>query len=275
MRGSRGDRRLTDEDFGALIERGAGNPLFLQELASPDQAPDAPSKMPDTSSRSSPTRIDGLAPRAPARCAGVRSRRVVLGSAIAAVLEEIRLAVPIGGVGPTRRVRRARSRGPRGVPLPPRAHPRRAPTRGSRSGAGASCTLSGRCGSLEVRTPDALELLSLHYHRADDKAATWRHSVAAGRSAQEKWANLEAAEFYERALEVARRSPRSSPPDRSGLGSARGLPTARREARARSGGVRDGTGTATEALPRRDRATPQGSDAPSRDGPLRGSNQLV
>ena len=56
---------------------------------------------------------------------------------------------------------------------------------------------------LEAHTPEAVELLSLHYHRAGDKPATWRYSLAAGRSAQEKWANLEAADFYERALEGA------------------------------------------------------------------------
>jgi tetratricopeptide (TPR) repeat protein len=56
---------------------------------------------------------------------------------------------------------------------------------------------------LERREPDAVELLSLHFHRAENKPETWRYSLEAGRDAQAKWANLEAAEFFERALDAA------------------------------------------------------------------------
>jgi tetratricopeptide (TPR) repeat protein len=56
---------------------------------------------------------------------------------------------------------------------------------------------------LEGGPADAVELLSLHFHRAERAPETWRYSLEAGQRAQKKWANLEAAEFYERALEVA------------------------------------------------------------------------
>jgi tetratricopeptide (TPR) repeat protein len=56
---------------------------------------------------------------------------------------------------------------------------------------------------LEQREPEAAELLSLHFHRGERWPETWRHSVSAGRRAQAKWANLEAADFYQRSLAAA------------------------------------------------------------------------
>src|SRR5207249_2334542 len=52
---------------------------------------------------------------------------------------------------------------------------------------------------LEQRQGDP-ELLSLHFDRAERADETWRYSLEAGRRAQAKWANLEAAAFYQRAL---------------------------------------------------------------------------
>ena len=54
-------------------------------------------------------------------------------------------------------------------------------------------------------SPDEVsELLSLHFSLAKDLERTWRYSLLAGERAKEKFANVEAAEFYRRALEVAR-----------------------------------------------------------------------
>jgi class 3 adenylate cyclase/tetratricopeptide (TPR) repeat protein len=47
------------------------------------------------------------------------------------------------------------------------------------------------------------ELLSLHFFHADDVEKTWRYSLVAGERAQAKFANVEAAAFYRRALGVA------------------------------------------------------------------------
>jgi tetratricopeptide (TPR) repeat protein len=62
---------------------------------------------------------------------------------------------------------------------------------------------------IERRTPDAAEeqadLLSLHFHRAQRYDKSWRYSKLAGARAHEKYANVAAAEFYQRALESARR----------------------------------------------------------------------
>ncbi len=48
------------------------------------------------------------------------------------------------------------------------------------------------------------ELLSLHFHRAQRYGKAWRYSLIAGDRARAKFANVEAADFYRRALEAAR-----------------------------------------------------------------------
>jgi class 3 adenylate cyclase/tetratricopeptide (TPR) repeat protein len=211
VRAAAGDRRLTDDELAALMERGAGNPLFLQELASPEQALDAAEQMPDTVEALVATRIDGLAPgdRALLRWASVLGASFS-GALIAAVLEEDPTAASDSEAWD--RLAEFVERDPE---VPGAFRFRHALIRD-----GAYEGLSYRrrrelharvAAVLEMRTPDAIELLSLHYYRADDKPATWRYSLAAGRSAQEKWANLEAAEFYERALEVAEEIPELAP----------------------------------------------------------------
>jgi tetratricopeptide (TPR) repeat protein len=64
---------------------------------------------------------------------------------------------------------------------------------------------------LERSETDAVELLSLHFHRAERAPEAWRYSLEAGRRAQKKWANLEAAQFYERGLESAKAVPGLEP----------------------------------------------------------------
>ena len=57
-----GDRRLTEEELAALMERGAGNPLFLQELASVGEKTDEAEELPETVEALVATRIDQLGP---------------------------------------------------------------------------------------------------------------------------------------------------------------------------------------------------------------------
>jgi tetratricopeptide (TPR) repeat protein len=64
---------------------------------------------------------------------------------------------------------------------------------------------------LEQSDPEGVELLSLHSHRGERWPETWSHSVAAGRRAQAKWANLDAAEFYQRGLDAAEHVPDIGP----------------------------------------------------------------
>ncbi|OAI40428.1 hypothetical protein AYO38_01015 [bacterium SCGC AG-212-C10] len=54
---------------------------------------------------------------------------------------------------------------------------------------------------------DQAELLALHAERSADARRTWKYGALAGERARAKYANVEAAGFYERALVAARRVP--------------------------------------------------------------------
>ena len=84
-----GDRRLTDDEVAALMERAAGNPLFLQRLASVGDKTDEAEELPETVEALVATRIDQLGPgdRALLRWASVLGVSFS-GSLIADVLED-------------------------------------------------------------------------------------------------------------------------------------------------------------------------------------------
>ena len=69
------------------------------------------------------------------------------------------------------------------------------------------------------------ELLSLHNYRGEQWDGTWLYSIVAGRRAWEKFANVEAVQFYERALEASGFGATVTPMDLAevweGLGDAR------------------------------------------------------
>jgi tetratricopeptide (TPR) repeat protein len=60
---------------------------------------------------------------------------------------------------------------------------------------------------------DQAELLSLHFFHAHRYELAWRYSCVAAERAQGIYANVEAAQFYERALEAARREASVAPDD--------------------------------------------------------------
>ena len=202
-----GDRRLTDDEVSALMERAAGNPLFLRELASVGEKTDTAEELPETVEGLVATRIDQLGPgdRALLRWASVLGVSFS-GSIIAEVLEDDPLVAAASEAWD--RLGEFVERDP---DVPGAFRFRHALIRDA-AYEGLSYRrrreLHARVAEvLEARTPDAVELLSLHYFRADDHPATWRWSLLAGERAKDKWANLEAAEFYERALEVADKVP--------------------------------------------------------------------
>jgi class 3 adenylate cyclase/tetratricopeptide (TPR) repeat protein len=218
-----GGRRLSEEELAALMERGAGNPLFLQELASPEQPRETTTEqMPDSVESLVATRIDGLAPgdRALLRWASVLGVSFS-GAVITDVLEGDPTAASDSEAWD--RLAEFVERDP---DVPGAFRFRHALIRdGAYEGLSyrRRRELHGRVAEVLCRhSPDAVELLSLHYHRADDKPSTWRHSLEAGRRAQRKWANLEAAEFYERALDVAPDVPELTEDDLAGVWEALG-----------------------------------------------------
>ena len=202
-----GDRRLTEEELAALMERGAGNPLFLQKLASVGEKADEAEELPETVEALVATRIDQLGPgdRASASL-GVRSGRVLLR------LTDRRRA----------RGRSARSRGSeawdrlgefveRDPNVPGAFRFRHALIRDA-AYEGLSYRrrreLHGRVAEVieqrhAERLEDAAELLSLHYFNAGRWPEAWTYSRLAGDSAREVYANVDAARFYERAIEAS------------------------------------------------------------------------
>ena len=77
------------------------------------------------------------------------------------------------------------------------------------------------------RGDDPAELLSFHYLHAQRSQEAWSYSLQAAERARGVYANLEAAEYFERAIAAARRLPDLAPSEVSGahegLGDARNL----------------------------------------------------
>jgi class 3 adenylate cyclase/tetratricopeptide (TPR) repeat protein len=210
-----GERRLSGEELAAIAERGAGNPLFLQELASPEDVVEEVAQLPETVESLVATRIDRLAPgdRALLRWASVLGVSFS-GSLIADVLEGDPTVAAASEawdrlgefverdpeVAGAFRFRHAliRDAAYEGLSFKRRRdlHGRVAEVIELRQGG---------------RPEDEAELLSLHFYRAERWAEAWRYSLEAGRRANEKYANVEAAQFFERALEAAKRSGHVAP----------------------------------------------------------------
>jgi tetratricopeptide (TPR) repeat protein len=73
-----------------------------------------------------------------------------------------------------------------------------------------------------VRGEDHSERLSFHYFHAQRHQEAWSHSLVAAERAKAVYANVDAAEFYERALLAGRRLPQVSPKDLSDVHEALG-----------------------------------------------------
>jgi class 3 adenylate cyclase/tetratricopeptide (TPR) repeat protein len=202
-----GGRRLTDEELAALMERGAGNPLFLQRLASVGETADEAEDLPETVEALVATRIDQLAPgdRALLRWASVLGASFS-GSLIAQVLEgdtEVGAAAEAWNrlgefverdpdVAGAFRFRHALIRDAAYEGL---SYRRRRELHGR-----VAEVIERQQGE---RTEEVAELLSLHYFNAGRWERAWTYSRLAGDLAREVYANVDAARFYERAIEAS------------------------------------------------------------------------
>lgn len=221
-----GDRRLTDDEVSALMERAAGNPLFLRELASVGEKTEVAEDLPDTVETLVATRIDQLGPgdRALLRWASVLGVSFS-GALIAEVLEDDPNVA--AGSEAWDRLREFVERDP---DVPGAFRFRHALIRDA-AYEGLSFKrrreLHGRIADvIEQRQggqpEEAAEILSLHFQLSERWAETWRYSVLAGRRADAKYANVEAARFFERALEVVEQVPDVAPQDVAGVWEALG-----------------------------------------------------
>jgi tetratricopeptide (TPR) repeat protein len=203
-----GDRRLTEDEVAALMERAAGNPLFLQRLASVGEMSEEAEELPETVEALVATRIDQLGPgdRALLRWASVLGVSFS-GSLIAEVLED---DAEVGAASEAwERLGEFVERDP---DVPGAFRFRHALIRDA-AYEGLSFKrrreLHGRVAEVMERSrgdrpEEVAELLSLHYFNAGRWDEAWTYSRAAGEKAAAVHANAEAATFFERALEAAR-----------------------------------------------------------------------
>ena len=201
------DSPLPPHEIAALAERSGGNPLFLKELLAAAQAAGGIEGLPDTVEALITARIDRLPPRERT----VLKRLSVLGPTFHSELARAVLPADLTPAGEETwrlleefiapdgadsfRFRHALIRDAAYEGLPYRIredlHALVGETIEEAAGPGAE---------------DHAEILSLHYFYARRYGTAWRYSrIAAGR-ASSIYANVEAADFYERALESARRS---------------------------------------------------------------------
>jgi class 3 adenylate cyclase/tetratricopeptide (TPR) repeat protein len=205
-RAAAGGRKLSDDELEAISQRAAGNPLFLQELAAPEE--DGAGVVSETVESLLATKIDRLPPadRALLRWASV------LGSTFSGSLIEQVLEAEAEASASSEAWDRLAEFVERDPDVPGAFRFRQALVRDA-AYEGLSFRrrreLHFRVAEVIEQTQtdpgDNAEILSLHFHRGGQWAGTWLYSVIAGRRAWEKYANVEAVQFFERALEAAER----------------------------------------------------------------------
>jgi len=197
---------MTQHEVSAITDRAGGNPLFLHELITSSGAPEEEA-LPESVEAVVATRIDKLPPgdRTLLRYAAV------LGATFSADLVTNVLAEDPDASADSEAWDRLGEFIERDPYTPGAFRFRHALFRDA-AYEGLSYK---RRGALHAKVGEAYErleqegrgefaeLLSLHFFHAGDLEKTYRYSLLAGERAQAKYANVEAASFYRRALEVA------------------------------------------------------------------------
>ena len=197
---------LLQHEVSAITERAGGNPLFLQELVASSGAPEEEA-LPESVEAVVAARIDRLPPgdRALLRYAAV------LGATFGAGLVTEVLAHDPEASSDSEAWDRLAEFVERDPYTPGAFRFRHALFRDA-AYEGLSYRrrreLHAQVGEAyerleEQHAGEYAELLSLHFFHAGDHDKTYRYSLAAGQRAQAKFANVEAAGFFRRALEVA------------------------------------------------------------------------
>ncbi|MGA2522104.1 MAG: adenylate/guanylate cyclase domain-containing protein [Acidimicrobiales bacterium] len=197
------DAPITAHAMAALAERSGGNPLFLRELVASTRDAKDLAALPDSVEAVIAARIDQLHPAD----RNLLRRASVLGRSFPpALLDAVIDAVPGTGDGAWLRLaefleRRGdmvsfahalvRDSAYDGLPyrLRQELHARTGDSIRAMAGTGAD---------------EQAALLSLHYFHAHRYDEAWEFSLTAAERARAVYANVEAAEFYERALDAAR-----------------------------------------------------------------------
>ncbi len=206
---------LHPDEVAAITERAGGNPLFLQELVASER-PEADTELPESVEAVIVARIDRLAPadRTLLRFASV------MGVSFSAELVGRVLAAEDPSASPDSETWDRLIEFVERDPYTPGAFRFRHALFRDAAYEGLSYRrrreLHASVGdAYEALYADELaeqaEVLSLHFLHAQRHEKAYHYALVAGRRAQAKFANVEAAAFYRRALQAARRLPSLEP----------------------------------------------------------------
>jgi class 3 adenylate cyclase/tetratricopeptide (TPR) repeat protein len=199
------DEPFAGDVISAIVDRAAGNPLYIRELVSASRGARDVASLPDSIETLILARMDTLAPAdrfllRNASVVGASFDLDLLAEVVAQELTDVndlaaweRLAefVVWNGPGTIRFIHDLF----RAVAYEGLSFRRRREVH-----ARIGTALERRAGEA---TDEIADLLSLHYHRAEEFDKTWTFAATAGRRAQERSANVEAVELYTRALDAA------------------------------------------------------------------------
>jgi class 3 adenylate cyclase/tetratricopeptide (TPR) repeat protein len=208
------DEPLPHHEIVAAASRSGGNPLFLAELLSALRAGGGAETLPDTVEAMITTKVDQLPPKdrsllRHAAVLGIEFDEGLLRSVVDEILapemstawDRLAEFVAPNGAGMLRfHNALVRDVAYEGLPY------RRRRQLHARVG---ETLLKGRDRAAEEHT----ELLALHFYFGQRFDDALRFSRSAGDRARSKYANLDAAKFYERAIDSARRVPEASEGD--------------------------------------------------------------
>ena len=188
---------LAPHEMAQLVERSAGNPLFLQELVVAAREAGGVESLPGSIESLMTARIDRLDPELREVLREVSVLGYSFPHELAAAVVSSGDTAPLQQLGDVLShddgVIRFRHAMIRDAAYGGLAYRRR---RALHAAAGDTIAAGG---------DDRVELLSFHYHLAERHADAWEASVTAGERAVAVYANTEAARFYQRALDAARR----------------------------------------------------------------------
>ena len=199
------DTPLTPHELATLAERSGGNPLFLKELVVAARAAGSLDDLPDSVEDVITAQIDQLRPRDRT----LLRYASVLGPSFPDRLAYAVLPPELAAVGPQswRYLSAFVTRDAAGTVRFSHALVRDAAYAGLSFRRRRS--LHAAVGeTLEREAPDPedqAELLSMHFFNSDQPQKAWRYSLVAAERARSIYANFEAAEFYQRAIESGRR----------------------------------------------------------------------
>ena len=272
------DSPMLPREIRVLAERSMGSPMFLEELWRAHRAGAPLDALPDSVDSAVTAQIDHLS----ATDRQILRYAAVLGTTFTG-RELIDLLQPeLEGVAESRPERLPRA-------LEEFLNIERSGLIRFRSGIVRDCAYEGlpfrRRKELHGRAANALlartgndseaELLSLHFFHAQHYEEAWRYALVAGNRAGQKYANIEAATLYQRALAAVGRLPDIEPPPGGlGVGEPGRCPRTGRRLPGRVTGVPPGAEASGHRRRRPGRTVPEGGMDARAGGPVLRGGQV-